>query len=116
MRAAPGGRCGMLCSRSVYGAANHGTDRSYSSVPLTTRSPWQPTPVRGDSFIAEQTADVIGEASGKHSRQRIELRFRPESKRIVGFMPAKASQKAQNQVIFLENFFDELRRKVPTGK
>ena len=33
-------------------------------------------------------------------------------------MPAEApeDQKAQNQVIFLENFFDELRRRVPTGK
>jgi hypothetical protein len=26
------------------------------------------------------------------------------------------AQKAQNQVIFLENFSDELQRKVPTGK
>ena len=26
------------------------------------------------------------------------------------------AQKAQNQVIFLENFSDELRRKVPVGK
>jgi hypothetical protein len=27
-----------------------------------------------------------------------------------------AVQKAQNHVIFLENFFDEVRRKVPVGK
>ena len=26
------------------------------------------------------------------------------------------AQKAQNQVAFLENFFDEVRRKVPVGK
>ena len=26
------------------------------------------------------------------------------------------AQKAQNKVIFLENFADELRRKVPVGK
>jgi hypothetical protein len=26
------------------------------------------------------------------------------------------AQKAQNRVIFLENFSDELRRKVPVGK
>jgi hypothetical protein len=26
------------------------------------------------------------------------------------------AQKAQNQVIFLENFFDEVRRRVPIGK
>ena len=29
---------------------------------------------------------------------------------------AKGAQAAQNQVVFLENFFDELLRKVPTGK
>jgi len=26
------------------------------------------------------------------------------------------AQQAQNHVIFLENFFDEVRRRVPTGK
>jgi len=33
-------------------------------------------------------------------------------------MPAEASQaqKAQSHVIFLQNFFDELRRKVPASK
>ena len=43
----------------------------------------------------------------------------PDGKRIVALMPAaetKGAQKAQNHVIFLENFFDELRRKVPMGK
>ena len=42
----------------------------------------------------------------------------PEDKRIAALMPvdtAKA-QTARNQVIFLENFSDELRRKVPVGK
>ncbi len=38
--------------------------------------------------------------------------------RIVALMPVEApeAQTAQNHVIFLENFADELRRKVPTGK
>jgi hypothetical protein len=33
-------------------------------------------------------------------------------------MPVQApeTQKAQNHVIFLENFFDELRRRVPVNK
>jgi hypothetical protein len=37
----------------------------------------------------------------------------------VALMPAteaKGSQEAQNHVVFLLNFFDELRRKVPVGK
>jgi hypothetical protein len=42
----------------------------------------------------------------------------PNGKRIAALMPVDTSegQKAQNHVIFLENFFDELRRKVPVGK
>ena len=43
----------------------------------------------------------------------------PDGKRIAALMPADAAQgqQAQNHVIFLENFFDELRRKVPlSGK
>ena len=42
----------------------------------------------------------------------------PDGKRIAALMPAaevKGSQEAQNHVVFLENFFDELRRKVPLG-
>jgi hypothetical protein len=42
----------------------------------------------------------------------------PDGKRIAAVMPAETSeaQQAQNHVIFLENFADELRRKVPAGK
>jgi hypothetical protein len=43
----------------------------------------------------------------------------PDGKRVVALMPAteaKGAQEAQNYVVFLENFFDELRRKVPVGK
>ncbi len=37
---------------------------------------------------------------------------------IVALMPVETAeaQKAESQVTFLENFFDELRRKVPVGK
>jgi hypothetical protein len=42
----------------------------------------------------------------------------PDGKRIAALMPAEApeDQKAQSHVIFLMNFFDEVRRKVPVGK
>ena len=42
----------------------------------------------------------------------------PDGKRIAALMPAETpgQQQAQNHVIFLENFFDELRRRVPAGK
>ena len=41
-----------------------------------------------------------------------------EDKRITALMPVDTAeaQKAQNQVIFLANFSDELRRKVPVRK
>lgn len=46
------------------------------------------------------------------------LDIAPDGKRFVVLMPAEASeeQKAQNQVTFLLNFFDELRRRVPVGE
>jgi hypothetical protein len=41
----------------------------------------------------------------------------PDSKRIIALMPADTpnAQQAQNHVIFLMNFLDELRRRVPNG-
>lgn len=75
--------------------------------------------VKGDSIIADQPrvwsekrlADfgITGAAS---------YDVAPDGKRIVALMPADTpeGQPAQNHVIFLENFFDELRRRAPTGK
>jgi serine/threonine-protein kinase len=42
----------------------------------------------------------------------------PDGKRIAALMPAETPEtpQAQNHVIFLENFADELQRKVPAGK
>jgi hypothetical protein len=42
----------------------------------------------------------------------------PDGKRIVALMPVDApeAQTAQSHVIFLQNFCDELRRRVSTGK
>ncbi len=42
----------------------------------------------------------------------------PDGKRIVALMPFETpeAQKTQSHVIFLEHFFDEVRRKVPVGK
>ena len=42
----------------------------------------------------------------------------PDGKRMAALMPVETAeaQKAQNQVTFLENFSDELRRKAPIGK
>ena len=60
----------------------------------------------------------LREASSEHRPQRDEPQCRSGGKRAVVFLPVEATeaQQAQNQVIFLENFFYELRRKAPTGK
>ena len=72
---------------------------------------------KGDSFVADKprmwSAKPIG---GTVGNKNVDLA--PDGKRIVALMPVETAegQKAQNQVIFLLNFFDELRRKVPIGK
>jgi Tol biopolymer transport system component/predicted Ser/Thr protein kinase len=75
--------------------------------------------VKGDSFAAakprlwsdKKLADfgVVGTSN---------YDLAPDGKRIAAIMPAEEQedQKAQNHVIFLENLFDELRRRAPTGK
>ena len=73
--------------------------------------------VKGDSFVADKprlwSERQIGGAVGNKN-----VDLAPDGKRIVALMPVETAeaQKAQNQVTFLMNFFDELRRKVPVGK
>lgn len=77
--------------------------------------------VKGDAFVADkprawseqQAAGVVGTAGLSKNVDLV-----PDGKRVVALMPVETAEarKAQNQVIFLENFFDELRRKVPVGK
>jgi Tol biopolymer transport system component len=74
--------------------------------------------VKGDSFVADKPRVW----SEKHLATAVgggmNYNVAPDSKRAVVFMPVEATPQQQNQshVIFLENFFDELRRKVPLGK
>jgi eukaryotic-like serine/threonine-protein kinase len=75
--------------------------------------------VKGDSFAADKPrlwsekklADfgVVGTSN---------YDLAPDGKRIAAIMPAAAAetQPAQNHVVFLMNFADELRRRVPAGK
>jgi len=72
--------------------------------------------VKGDSFVADKprvwSEKPIGGSGG--SVKNVDLA--PGGKRIVALMPvaeAKGSPEAQNHFVFLMNFFDELRRKVP---
>jgi Tol biopolymer transport system component len=73
--------------------------------------------VKGDSFVADKPRMWSDKQLGDPaSRKNFDLA--PDGKRIVALMPVETAeaQKAQSHVIFLENFFDEVRRKVPVGK
>ena len=73
---------------------------------------------KGDSFVADkprvwsekQIGGVVNNIKG--------VDLAPDGKRIVALMPVETAegQKAQSHVIFLMNFSDEVRRKVPVGK
>jgi hypothetical protein len=74
--------------------------------------------VKGDSFVAGKPRLWSEKAIGGSVTNK-SLDLAPDGKRIAALMPAteaKGSPEAQNHVVFLENFFDELRRKVPLGK
>jgi serine/threonine-protein kinase len=74
--------------------------------------------VKGDSFVADKprmwSEKQLGTAAGGLNN----VGLAPDGKRMTATMPVETAegQKAQNHVIFLENFSDELRRKVPVGK
>ena len=74
--------------------------------------------VRGDSFVTDKPRMWSEKPLATTLANGSNYNLAPDGKRFVVFMPAEASeaQQAQNEVIFLENFFDELRRKVPVGK
>jgi serine/threonine-protein kinase len=73
--------------------------------------------VKGDSLVADKprlwSEKQLG---GSATVKNIDLA--PDGKRIAALMPAETAeaQKSQSHVIFLENFFDEVRRKVPVGQ
>jgi hypothetical protein len=47
-----------------------------------------------------------------------EFDLSPDGKRLAVVTPVASAEghKAEHRVVFLTNFFDELRRKVPSGK
>ena len=73
--------------------------------------------MKGDSFEADKPRILserqIGDLGGL-----LNVDLAPDGKRIVAMMPVETAEaeQPQNQVTFLENFFNELRRKVPVGK
>jgi serine/threonine-protein kinase len=71
--------------------------------------------VKGDSFVADKPR-VWSEKRIANMGLLANYDLAPDGKRIVALMPADTveGQKAQNHIIFLENFFDEVRRRTAT--
>jgi len=75
--------------------------------------------VKGDSFVADKPRRWSDRQLGGVIIGVKNIDLAPDGQRFVALMPAaesKGAQEAQSHVVFLENFFDELRRRVPTGK
>jgi len=73
---------------------------------------------QGDSFVADGPKAWSDQRIADVSPGVPNYDLAPDGKRIVALIPADApeTQRAQSHVIFLENFFDELRRRVPVGR
>jgi serine/threonine-protein kinase len=74
--------------------------------------------VKGDSFKADKPQVWSERQLVNSAGASWNFDLAPDGKRVVALMPAEAreAQQSQNHVIFLENFSDELRRKVPASK
>jgi Tol biopolymer transport system component len=73
---------------------------------------------KGDSFVADKPRVWSEKQLADFGPGVPNYDLAPDGKRIAALMPVEApeTKKAQNHVIFLENFFDELRRRVPAPK
>ena len=73
--------------------------------------------VKGDSFIADKPRVWLDRQIADAEMNYDNYDVAPDGKRIMALLPLDTpeAEQAQSHVIFLENFFDELRRKVPTG-
>ena len=75
--------------------------------------------VNGDSFMPNKPRVWSEKPLANLGFLGINYDVAPDGKRIVALMPTEATpggKQAQNQVTFLLNFADELRRRVPIGK
>jgi hypothetical protein len=73
--------------------------------------------VKGDSFVADKPR-VWSERPLANVPVGTSYDVAPDGKRIAALMPVETreAQQPQSHVILLENFFDELRRRVPASK
>ena len=68
--------------------------------------------VNGDTFVAEKSRVWIAKLGGT------QWDLAPDGKRVAVLTPIESAEapKQEHEVVFLLNFFDELRRRVPAGR
>jgi Tol biopolymer transport system component len=70
--------------------------------------------VKGDVFVPDRPRVWVPKLGGA----AVAFDLAPDGKRIAVATPVESAEtpKQEHDVVFIENFFDELRRRVPTGK
>jgi serine/threonine-protein kinase len=74
--------------------------------------------VNGDTFVAEKPRVWIAKLGAAVIANATAWDLAPDGKRVAVVTPVESATAAtqEHQVVFLQNFFDELRRRVPLGK
>jgi hypothetical protein len=74
--------------------------------------------VKGDVFAADKPRSWVGNYSNLSLAAGSGFDISADGKRLAAVLPVQASgpAKTDHEVAFVENFFDELRRRVPAGK
>ena len=80
--------------------------------------------VKGDTFVPDKPRVWIAKLGGTPVQfpntpaQQMDWDLAPDGKRVAVLIPLETAEasKQEHEVVFLENFFDELRRRVPVGK
>ena len=74
--------------------------------------------VQGNSFVAEKPRLWSGRQLANPVNTSKNIDLAPDGKRFAVIMPVEqpGSQQARSRVTFIENFFDEVRRRAPVGK
>jgi hypothetical protein len=72
--------------------------------------------VKGDMLVAEKPRVWIAKLGAAAGTAAWDLA--PDGKRVAVVTPVESAEapKQEHEVVFLQNFFDELRRRVPLGK
>ena len=73
--------------------------------------------VKGDSFVADKPRLWSDKKLGGGANGERNADLAPDGKHFAALIPAEEpeAEHSQSHVIFLENFADELRRRVPVG-